>query len=158
MDHFFDDVLVPASRGAPPALLGGVEPFPTTGQLTVYDPSFLAGWLVEQYQLDLASAAKEATKRMDATLRSLASKQVPGDTQRNLVIHPQYSDETFKHVLLPVWIVSYLYGGKHYPLLVNGFTGTVAGQYPKSWIKITLLVVSSLLAALIIFLLVQHGR
>lgn len=158
VEHLFDDVLVPASKGAPPALLNGVEPFPTTEQLTVYDPSYLAGWLVEQYQLDLAAAAREAGQKMEAHLRNLASKMVPGDTQRNLHVYPTYSRETFKHVLLPVWIVSYLYSGKHYPLLVNGYTGTVAGRYPKSWVKITLLVLGILLALLIAGLLFHHSR
>ena len=33
VDHFFDDVLVPASKGVHPELLGGLEPFPTTTDL-----------------------------------------------------------------------------------------------------------------------------
>lgn len=155
VDYAFNDILVPASRGAPPALLAGVEPFPTTSQLAPYAPAFLAGWLVEQYQLDLAGAAQVANKKMDAMLRNMASRQVPGDTHRNLQIYPTYAQETFKHVLLPVWIVSYLYAGKTYPLLVNGYTGTVAGVYPKSWVKITLLVLGILLALLIVLLIAQ---
>ena len=39
-------------------------------------------------------------------LREMASAQVPGDTQRNLEIHPTYSNETFKHILVPVWVLA----------------------------------------------------
>jgi len=37
---------------------------------------------------------------MDATLRDLCAAQVPGDTYRNLRIEPDYSAETFKHILV----------------------------------------------------------
>ena len=33
-----------------------IEPFPTH-ELVPYDPGFLAGWVVEQYQIDLVNAA-----------------------------------------------------------------------------------------------------
>src|SRR5262245_60032170 len=49
LDHFFDDELVPASRGVQPDLLRHVEPFPTD-ELTPYQPGFLSGWVVERYQ------------------------------------------------------------------------------------------------------------
>ncbi len=158
VDHFFDDILVPASRGVPGTLLTGLEPFPTSGEsaaLVPYDPAFLSGWTVEQYQLDLAGAAQRGEELMHAKLRSLCSSEVPGDTQRNLQIYPQYSERTFKHLLLPVWVMSYRYNGTAYQLLVNGATGTLAGVYPKSWIKITLLVVSILVVVLIILALNQ---
>jgi len=38
---------------------------------------------------------------MDAALRALCGRQVPGDTYRNLQVQAQYSNRTFKHVLLP---------------------------------------------------------
>ncbi|HEY2343474.1 MAG TPA: zinc ribbon domain-containing protein, partial [Chthoniobacteraceae bacterium] len=60
LDHFFDDDLVPASKGVPSPLLKQIEPFPTTTDLKPYDPGYLSGWTVEQYQIDLIAAAKEA--------------------------------------------------------------------------------------------------
>jgi hypothetical protein len=41
--------------------------------------------------------------------------------------------------------------------VINGYTGTIAGKYPKSWLKITLAVLAALAVAGIIFLLV-HNR
>ncbi len=43
---------------------------------------------------------------------SFAPQQVPGDTQRNLQVDADYSAQTFKHVLLPVWLLTYQYGAK----------------------------------------------
>lgn len=141
----FDDVLVPASKGVNRQLLLNLEPFPTTTDLLPYDPGYLSGWVVEQYQIDLIQAAQDSRSRMDAQLRSQCSSEVPGDTQRNLQIAPEYSTQTFKHILLPVWLLSYTYGSKTYQVTVNGATGKISGDYPLSWVKITIAIVIALI-------------
>jgi hypothetical protein len=143
LSHAFDDELVSASRGVEPALLRAVEPFPT-GSLVPYDPGYLAGWVVERYQIDLAAAAERARQRMDARLRELCVRQVPGDTHRNLEVRATYAGQTFKHILAPVWFATYKYRGKARQVLVNGVTGQVAGERPFSWIKISLAVLAAL--------------
>lgn len=147
----FDDVLVPASKGVHPALLTELEPFPTTTDLLPYDPGYLSGWVVEQYQIDLVQSAQHSRDRMDNQLRSICSRQVPGDTQRNLKISPHYSDQTFKHVLLPIWLLTYTYGSKNYQVAVNGTTGKITGEYPLSWVKITIAVVIGLIILALFF-------
>ena len=150
LEHFFDDELVPASRGMHADLLRQIEPFPTK-ELAPYAAGYVSGWLVEQYQLDLVGAAKESRDRMDEQLEQMCASQVPGDTHRNLNVRSQYTGQTFKHVLLPVWFVSYNYGSKAYQLLVNGCTGEVAGERPYSFWKIFFLVLAIALAALVFY-------
>ncbi|MDQ2659232.1 MAG: zinc ribbon domain-containing protein, partial [Verrucomicrobiota bacterium] len=139
LKHFFDDELVPASRGVPAPLLRQIEPFPTK-QLAPYDAGYVSGWVVEQYQIDLPAAAKNSREIMDGKLRQLCAQQVPGDTSRNLQVEADYSGQTFKHILVPVWLLTYQYSAKTYRIVANGFTGTIGGQYPKSWSKIAILV------------------
>jgi len=139
LDHAFDDELVPASAGVPAPLLRGIEPFPTQS-LIPYDPGYLAGWTVERYQIDLVGAAQRSRDQMDAKVRQLCASAVPGDTHRNLQVHSNYRDQTFKHILVPVWLLTYTYGRRVYHVAVNGVTGRVAGERPWSWIKVTLLV------------------
>ena len=156
VNHAFDDLLVPASRGVHPALLCKIEPFPTTEKLLPYDPGYVSGWVVEQYQIDLSNAASASHQSMEETMTALCSAQVPGDTQRGLRVGTQYAGQTFKHVLLPVWLLSYTYGSKSYQVVVNGYTGKIAGEYPLSWVKVmfaTLLV----LLLLIIFMSLQNS-
>ncbi len=150
IDHFFDDELVPASKGVTPKLLRAVEPFPTTSDLVKYDPGFLSGWVVEQYQIDLIAAAQNARNQMTSELEQLCSAEVPGDTQRNLQIAPAFSADTYKHILLPIWLLSYSYGGRAWQVVINGYDGKLAGEYPKSWVKITILVLAILMVILII--------
>ena len=71
LDHFFDDELVPASKGVQAELLRKVEPFPTTTDLKPYNPGFLSGWVVEQYQIDLVAAAQHSREIMDGKTRDL---------------------------------------------------------------------------------------
>ncbi|MFM7103796.1 MAG: zinc ribbon domain-containing protein [Verrucomicrobiota bacterium] len=146
LDHFFDDELVPASRGVDLPLLRGVEPFPTR-DLVPYDPGFLAGWTVERYQIDLVAAAQHARDTMTARLRDLCARQVPGDTHRHLQVAADWSGQTFKHILVPVWLLTYDYGRKSYQVVINGSTGAIAGRHPYSVWKILLAVVVLLLFA-----------
>lgn len=155
VDHFFDDELVPASRGVQPQMLRRIEPFPTK-ELVVYNPGFLAGWVVERYQIDLVSAAKEAREEMQEQMVNLCASRVPGDTHRNLNVDCDFSGQTFKHILTPIWLLAYNYSTRNFQVVINGYTGAIAGKYPKSWIKITLAVLSVLLTALIVFLVARN--
>jgi hypothetical protein len=146
VDHFFDDELVPASRGVQEAMLRKIEPFPTTKELVAYNAGFLSGWVVERYQIDLVAAAHEARAEMDAEMTRLCAAEVPGDTHRNLQVNSDYSGQTFKHILVPIWLLTYNYGTENYQVVINGYTGTIAGRYPKSWVKILFAVAAGLAA------------
>jgi hypothetical protein len=92
---------------------------------------------------------------MDDKLREICAAQVPGDTFRNLRVEADYSDRTFKHILAPVWVLSYTYGTKSYQVLVNGFTGAIAGERPYSWIKIALAIAALLVVAFLVLSLTE---
>jgi hypothetical protein len=149
LELFFDDVPVPASRGADTSLCQSIEPFPTA-ELTPYDPSFLSGFLAEENAIDLPEALESAKNRMRDEVRAACANQVPGDTHRNLVVHTNFSALAYKNALLPLWIAAYDYKGKPYRFLVNGATGKCAGTAPWSWVKITLLILTILTVVLII--------
>ena len=91
---------------------------------------------------------------MDAQIRQLCAEAVPGDTYRSLQVETTYADQRFKHILVPVWLLTYTYGHKVYQVAANGVTGTMAGDRPWSWIKIALLVI----VALIVWYLVQANQ
>jgi hypothetical protein len=139
IDHAFDDEPVPGTQGLPLDLLRQVEPFPT-GEVVAYDTGFLSGHVVEHYKVVLFDAAARALDQMRDKLEQLCARQIPGDTYRNLRIAPEYSSRTFKHVLVPVWLLSYNYGARAFQVIVNGYTGRIAGRYPYSPWKILLLV------------------
>jgi Zn finger protein HypA/HybF involved in hydrogenase expression len=147
--HHFDDELVCASVGVHPALVRGIEPFPMNA-LKPYDAGYVSGWVVERYRIDLADAATRARAAMDAETRGLCGTAVGGDTYRNLDVQAQYSAQTFKHVLAPVWLLTYTFGAKSFQCAINGVSGAIQGEYPKSPWKIALIVVA-VIVALVVF-------
>ena len=149
LQHDFANDLVCASVGVHPELLRGVEPFPMQA-LRPYDAGFVAGWIVERYQIDLVAAAQAARDAMDAKLRVLCGQQVPGDTFRNLEVRADYSGQTFKHILAPIWFLSYHYGARAFQCVMNGVTGSIRGEYPKSPWKVALLVFAILIVVIIV--------
>lgn len=153
LSHFFDDELVPGTVGVSLARVRNIEPFPTVAQLVPYSPEYVRGWTVERYQVDLRQAATIGKQQMQDQLRALCAARVPGDTYRNLVIDAQYHGRTFKHILVPIWLVHYTYGRKTFEIVVNGYTGKISGEQPYSWIKIlcTAMAVIALIAVLAMY-------
>ncbi|HWI16420.1 MAG TPA: hypothetical protein VNT81_01645 [Vicinamibacterales bacterium] len=155
VDHTFDDDLVPGTTGVATDLLKQVEPFPTA-DIVPYDTAFLSGHVVEHYQVALTEAATDSEAQMRKTLEQLCARQIPGDTYRNLVIHPTFSGRTFKHLLVPIWLLVYMFRNKSYQVVVNGYTGRIAGRYPYSPWKIAFLILLALIA-FVFFVLANEG-
>jgi hypothetical protein len=57
---------------------------------------------------------------------------------------------------MPMWVSAYLFGGKTYRFVVNGQTGEVQGESPKSGWKIFFLVMGIL--AVVFVVLVLAGK
>jgi len=72
-------------------------------------------------------------------------RDIGGDEQRVGSVDTDFSAETFKHILLPVWMAAYKYGGRSFRFLVNGQTGEVQGERPWSVWKITFAVLAALI-------------
>jgi hypothetical protein len=151
IDHAFDDDPVPGTQGLPMDLLRQVEPFPTQ-EVVPYDTAFLSGHVVEHYKVVLIEAAERSQQQMHAALERLCAAQVPGDTHRNLRIFPAFSGRTFKHVLVPVWLLAYNYRAKAFQVIVNGYTGKIAGNYPISIWKVLLVL---LLIAIVVLTVIS---
>ena len=97
-------------------------------------------WRERAADLDTAIDAHRL-RRVAAAAEALAHKYArPGDVQRIDRIDSRFDQETFKHILLPVWTAAYKYGDKSYRFLVNGQTGEVEGERPWSAWKIGLAV------------------
>lgn len=135
--RFFDDVLVLSTRGMNTDLMHALEPWPL-GRCLPFNQQVLAGYLARTYELELDDGFPEAKRRIDAAIDREARSRIGGDTQRVHSIRTNYTALTYKHLLLPVWLLAYRYHDKSYQVMVNAATGEVQGERPYSWIKITL--------------------
>jgi LSD1 subclass zinc finger protein len=147
----FDDILVIASHSLPKKYTERLEPW-NLSQLVPYNDKYLSGFRSESYQVDVPTGLNEAKEKMIPTIRTTINRDIGGDEQRILTMNTSYSDITFKHILLPIWISSYRFKDKVYRFLINGQTGEVQGERPYSALKIilTVLVVIAIIVGIIL--------
>ena len=58
---------------------------------------------------------------------------------------------------MPVWLLTYNFGARAFQVVINGFTGRIAGDYPKSFWKILFLVIVAIAVALLILSVVGEN-
>lgn len=154
-ERFFDDLLVVASKGLPSGVIQSLEPWPLNRVLP-FEQQFLAGFLAKTYDVELDAGFQEAKSRMEAAIRSEVHQRIGGDEQRIHSITTRHNAITFKHLLLPVWMLAYRYHDKAYQVVVNAGTGEVQGERPYSWVKILLAVLAVAAAAATIAAIASH--
>lgn len=142
----FDDVLVLASKSLPRDYTDNLAPWDLSA-LTAYRQDYLAGFTAEGYTVSLADGHAIGREVMADVITDDVRRDIGGDEQRIDDINTNWSDETFKHVLLPIWMAAYKYNNKSYRFVVNGQTGKVQGERPYSAWKIFFAVVLGLAVA-----------
>lgn len=133
----FDDILVLAASSLPRRITDALTPWDLS-QLTDYRPEYLAGFLAEGYTIPLASGHDIACQEMAGVIAGDVRRAIGGDEQRITGIATSRANETFKHILLPIWTAAYRYNGKSYRFVVNGQSGRVQGERPWSIWKLAL--------------------
>jgi DNA-directed RNA polymerase subunit RPC12/RpoP len=124
-----DDLPVPASTkaaGGLARLLPGFE----LRAIRPYDPRYLANWAAEVYDVPMADASLQARSRAYAHLK----RTLPGDIASlfNLkTASAKLTVESFKLVLVPVWITEIPLDGKKFLVLINGQNGIVQSDMPS---------------------------
>lgn len=146
---FVDDTLIKASHQRKNPIpkkisnwnLDGLQPFNTR---------FLAGFVTEKYTIPLKDGHLVSIKEAKEIAKSWARRDIGGDTQRVGSIDMSLSEETFKHILLPVYVSAYQYAGKKYQFFINGQSGTISGKRPYSFWKIFFFVLLVILVFLVL--------
>lgn len=127
----FDDVLVSGSKSVSVEFKDALAPWPLR-DLETYQTEFLAGFRAENHTMGLEEGYAESQVFMRAKIRDWIKRDIGGDRQIITSATTSFSNETFKHVLLPVWITHYTLEHTRYRMSVNGQTGKVYGQRPFS--------------------------
>jgi len=124
-----DDLPVPASRKLSAVFLRLI---PTFGLKSVksYDPRFLADWPAEVYDIPMAEASLDARSQAYAKYKS----DLPTLLPETRILHSSSAKiavESFKLVLLPVWMTELPFDGREHLVLINGQNGFVASDRPE---------------------------
>ncbi len=143
VQRHFDDVLVGASNTLPRQITDRLAPW-DLDKLVPYSPQWLSGSESAVYQVPIDEGFDLAKDAMSRTITADIKRDIGGDFQRVHAVQTRHSNTTFKHVLLPVWVASFRYGGKPYRFLVNGRSGKTVGERPWSAFKIAFAVIAFL--------------
>lgn len=154
---FVDDTLIKASEQRSGRIPKKIA-FWNLKALQPFDSSFLAGFITEKYTIPLKEGHIDANQEAKNIAHHWVCRDIGGDTQRVSSLNMQLSDETFKHILLPVYISAYSFKGKQYNFFVNGQTGKLSGQRPYSFWKIFFLILFIIAAIVAIIFLIDMAE
>ncbi len=152
VSRFFDDVLVPATRAISDQKLRQLWPTLAVSKLKPYSAKYLAGFKAQRYAIPVKEGFERAKTIMADSIRGDIRADIGGDDQRIHSVSTHYSKETFKHILLPVWMATYRYGGKTYQVMINAQTGTVIGERPVAVWKVALAIAIATILIIMIIL------
>ena len=112
-------------------------------EVASYSPDYMSGFCSEIYTIDLKDAHNDAMHKMSRDIHYMAERDVlmRYDRVRSVRLNTSYYDETYKHIFIPVYSTAYTYKGNHYNVLINGETGKIKGEYPKSPVKIAAIII-----------------
>ena len=144
----FDDVPVPATKSVLPKYLEKLSW--NFGELVSYEPAYLSGHKAQTYQVSLEEGFERFKQISEYVIRGDVHNDIGGDRQQIDSMDTDYSNVTFKHLLVPVYASAYKFNSKVYQVVINGRTGEVQGERPYSWAKIGCLVFVILFVLLII--------
>jgi uncharacterized protein (DUF983 family) len=150
----FDDLLVVGSTSIPPHLARVLDRWDLQ-RLRPPTDEVLAGFAVEVYRIGLEAGFGQARQRMQSAIDGAIRRDIGGDAQRIHAKQTVIDDIRFKHLLMPVWIGSYRFGGKPYRIVVNGQSGEVEGDRPWSGWKIAGAVLAVLAVLWLVWMLQQ---
>jgi len=154
--RFFDDVLVLAARGMRSDMMHKLEPWPLA-RCAPFNQEMLAGYLARTYETSLEEGFADAKQRIDRALHREVVQRIGGDDQRVHSVRTHHGAITFKHMLLPTWLLAYKYKEKTYRVMINAATGEVQGERPWSWVKIGLAIAAVALLGIGAWFLFARG-
>ena len=146
------DLLISGSSHLSHIILERLEPF-NLNDLVAYSPDYLAGWQAHAYDINLPKAWEVGKDTMRERAKKACYDNIPSPHVRNFSMSADFSDESWRYLLLPVYLAAYRFEEKAYQVMVNGQSGVVAGQKPVAWWKIWLAVAALVVPGLILGLI-----
>ena len=149
----FNDVLVECSSKINQKELSGFLPYKTNGKMP-YSNQYILGYSVEHYNQTIKECEPTYKNIVERAIKSQILRKYDHDGVNYLKVVTDYSEEKYLYYLVPVYRFMYEYKNKNYVTYMNGQTGRVDSNVPKSGFKIALV---AILTFMIVFLPIILG-
>ena len=125
-----------------------------------FSMTYLSGFRAEMRNLEQKDVQSQVEQTKHALAQQLLKREITGYsslTSEKTVVST--NSEKWRYALLPVWIVTYKYGGKMYMYGINGQTGKAFGELPVDTNKLAgaALLVGIAAAFIAFFILMMMG-
>ncbi len=131
-DHpvFIDDLVIPANHQYQKFILELIDSYNLL-DAKPYDARYLVNWAAEAYEIALGDASLEARSRAYKSYKEKVRRQY-SHLSNFRTSSADMAVDSYKLLMLPIWITTYPFDGKEYHVFINGETGAVEGELPKS--------------------------
>jgi len=147
-----DDLVVEGTTKVSNLLLSKIKDHDLS-DLCEYDPKYLAGLQAQAYDVPLEQAWEKGRVEMRERAKQACLGQTSTGQVRNFSMDMDFAEESWRYMLLPVYLAPYLYEGKTYQVLINGQNGSIAGQRPVDWNRVWLAVAALVAPGILLSLL-----
>lgn len=140
----YNNVLVEASSKIAQQHLTGVLPFDYKG-LKKYNDDFISGYVVENYNETVSDCYAKYNSILDSLVRADILKKYTYDGVSSFKCNKSLQNQTYSYYIVPVYKFEYKYKNKVFETYMNGQTGQIDRNIPKSGLKIALTILIPLL-------------
>lgn len=154
---YFDDLLVSGTTKLSRILLQRVRKY-NLDNLVPYEPDYLAGIQAQAYDVTLEDGWTQARQRMRKYTKTACREKAGSKRMRNFSMSLDFSDESWRYILLPMYLATFRVGDESYQVLINGQTGKIAGQRPVDWRKVGLAILGMVAPGLLLGLVLTILR
>jgi len=124
-----NDIPVLATNHLPDAV-GSILNSYDTSKAILYDPRYLSNWPAETYQITIGDASLSARKIALEREKLQITQQYDKPISDLSIDGSSMAVNTYKLILLPIWLTTYVYNKTNYQVAINGQNAIVIGQYP----------------------------
>ncbi|WP_282628650.1 hypothetical protein [Empedobacter sedimenti] len=155
IENFYDDVLVSGNKTLRRDILSNIQHGWNTKAIVKIDDKYLEGFITEKYQVDLKDSFEQAKTIFINYEGESVKRHIGGDEQRITDMYTDFDRITFKHILVPIYVSSFLYNNKNYTFYINGMTGSISGDRPYSTTKIVFAVLAAFIIVVLILMIMR---
>jgi len=153
---YFTDILVESSSQTVQENLEGIKPFNFDAVSSyVYNADFIRGYNVDTYNNDLKNCKVLSEDIIKDKIKRIILSEYSYSRVRYFNLSTSFSDYKYAYVLVPVYFIGFTFKKKDYKVYLNGQTGKLGGNLPKSGWKIAFTVLLPVLIIASIILAVN---
>ena len=142
----FEDFLVESSSLTNQGSFEEIKPYVVSSDTCFeYDENFLRGYSVESYDNDIENCKKISEELMKVQIKNNILSGYHYSRVQYFNLTTTFDNNKYSYILLPIYFINFNYKNKTYRTYLNGQTGKIGNDLPKSKVKIAFAVLLGIL-------------